>query len=47
MEKDKKKETKKETVSNKQHFLTREDDEMFKQDSYELKFYSNEDDRDE
>ncbi len=42
-----KKEKQEKPVSNKQHFLTREDDEMFKQDSYELKFYINEDDRDE
>ncbi len=47
MEEKKKTEPKEETVSNKQHFLTREDDEMFKQDSYELQFYTNEDDRDE
>lgn len=42
-----KKDKEKKPVSNKQHFLTREDDEMFKQDSYELKFYTHEDDRDE
>lgn len=47
MEEKKKEEKKKNPVSNKHHFLTREDAEMFQQDSYELKFYNTEDDRDE
>ncbi len=44
---DKKKEQKeKKPVIKKPKLLTREDEEMFKQDSYESKFYSNEYDRD-
>ncbi len=47
MEDKKQNEKKKNPVSNKQHFLTREDAEMFQQDSYELKFYTSEDDRED
>ena len=50
MNKEKKKnqnKDKKTDFQNKQHFLTREDEEMFKQDNYEKKYYNDTyDDRD-